>query len=271
MIELSIVIPAYNEANRLPKTLATIEKFFHDREYNVHPDRGRLRVTGLGRPSFLGRFIPAHGGAGYLRPENRVKKLEIIVVDDGSVDRTVDNLKTEKLNIIQTIKLDRNYGKGYAVKTGVMAAKGQYILMMDADGSIPIAELDKLWLYREQFDVVIGSRFLASSRFNTRNIKRMVVSKLGNILFRLLFQMDIRDTQCGFKLFQAQAAKKIFSQTTIDRFGFDMEMLVLAKKFGYSIKEIPISWQDAPGSSIRAVRTSWQTLGETIKIWRKYQ
>lgn len=234
MLDLSIVIPAYNEAKRLPKTLATIEKLFHDRE-------------------------------------PRVKSFEVIVVDDGSSDGTSDYVKTEKLKNLTTIRLDKNFGKGYAVKTGVMAAKGQYILMMDADGSIPIGELDKLWPCREQFEVVIGSRFLTGGRFGTQNFKRLLVSKIGNLLFSLLFRMNIHDTQCGFKLFRAEAAKKIFKHLTINRFGFDMEMLVLAKHFGYGVKEVPIDWHDSLGSSIRAVRTSWQTFQEMVKIWQKYQ
>lgn len=232
MIELSIVIPAYNEAKRLPKTLATIEQFFDDRQ-------------------------------------RRVKNFEIVVVDDGSVDQTIDNLKAEKHQDLKTIRHEDNRGKGYAVKTGVMVAKGQYILMMDADGSIPIGELKKLWPHRDAYGVVIGSRFLTGSRFGTQNIKRMVVSKVGNILFRLLFQMRIRDTQCGFKLFQTRAAKEIFNQTTINRFGFDMEVLVLANRLGHTIKEVPIDWHDSPGSAIRAVRASWQTFKEMIGLWWK--
>lgn len=234
MIELSIVIPAYNEAKRLPKTLATIEQFFHDREY-------------------------------------RVKNFEVVVVDDGSVDQTVERIETKRLKNLKTIRYEQNHGKGHAVRTGVAVAKGKYILMMDADGSIPIQELDKLWPYRKKHNLVIGSRFLAGSRFGTQNFKRLVISKIGNILFRMLFGINIHDTQCGFKLFQAQTAKKIFSQTTIDRFGFDMEVLVLANQLGLTIQEAPINWHDSAGSSIRAVRTSWQTFREMIKIWRKYQ
>jgi dolichyl-phosphate beta-glucosyltransferase len=239
MVDLSIVIPAYNEAKRLPPTIHSI--------LNLN-DRSNFR-----------------------------SQCEVIVVDDGSLDRTVENVKTKKLKNQKTkklknlkiIKLDKNYGKGFAVKTGVKAARGKYILMMDADGSIPITELDKLWPYRSRFDIVIGSRFLAGSRFGTQNIRRMMISKIGNILFRILFKMRVHDTQCGFKLFNAGATKRIFENITIDRFGFDMEVLVLAKKYGYTIKEVPIKWHDSPKSSVRALRSSWQTLREVLLIWWK--
>lgn len=225
-IKLSVVIPAYNEAERLPKTL-------------------------LGLPKFL-----------------RQQKIssEIIVVDDGSSDET--SHKVAKLdNSIKVIRHDTNHGKGEAVKTGVLESKCRHILMMDADNSIPIKELKKLWPHRNEYDVVIGSRFLGTHRFWTQNWSRLVVSKLGNVLFRLLFKLDIRDTQCGFKLFQARAAKRIFQELKTKGFGFDMELLVRANRLGYLIKEVPVVWRDSPGSSIRAVQAAAKTFWEIIQFY----
>lgn len=236
MINLSIVIPAYNEAKRLPETLQSIQDYFD----------GASSVSSLGRDDF-----------------------EVIVVDDGSSDGTARDIQTKKLKNLKTIRYEENRGKGYAVKTGIMAAKGNYILMMDADGSTPITELDALWPHRNEYEVVIGSRFATGSRFRTQKFHRMVMSKIGNLLFRVLFGLTIHDTQCGFKLFEAESAKRIFSHMKMERFVFDMEVLVLAKKFGYHIKEVPIKWQDSAGSTVRAAQTGWQSLKEILDLWRR--
>lgn len=225
-IELSIVIPAYNEAKRISSTLRAINQYIKKARQNT----------------------------------------EVVVVDDGSIDGT-GNTVSEVNSSIRIIRHAQNHGKGDAVRTGVLAAKGGYILMMDADNSIKVGELDKLWPYRKQCDLVIGSRFMGKRRFWTQRKSRLIISKLGNLMFKLLFKLPIRDTQCGFKLFNARRIKPIFKKLFTKGFGFDMELLVRAYRDGLKIKEVAVDWHDSPGSSIRAARAAWQTFKELIILY----
>jgi dolichyl-phosphate beta-glucosyltransferase len=197
-ITLSVIIPAYLEANTLSSTLYALWEYFNSRPY----------------------------------------KTEIIVVDDGSQDRTSEVAREAGVKVI---RLDRNRGKGAAVRTGVMAAQGDYILFTDADYPY---EIDAVELCLEKLkngaDVAIGSRNLEGSNRGRERVKRKVISKIGNIITRLLILPGISDTQAGFKSFRSKAGHEIFARTLIDGWGFDIEALYIAKMLKYKIVEVPI-------------------------------
>jgi len=195
---------------------------------------------------------------------------EVIVVDDGSTDQTVpivENIK--KCNLL---KHKKNKGKGAAVKTGVKAAQGEYILFTDADSSTSIEELDKFWNKKEKYDILIGSRYILGSDIRVKQPwYRNIITFIGNKMIRIILGLKLKDTQCGFKLFQKEAAKDLFSLQKIERWGFDMEILYLAKKKIYSIKEIPIIWSDSPETKVKPF-DFFKTLVELFKIrFTKYR
>lgn len=169
---------------------------------------------------------------------------EIIVVDDGSKDNTVQ-VAQECLPEVKILRHKRNLGKGAAVRTGVLEASGKYILFMDADNSTRIQELKKFLPLIRGGLILIGSRYLKDSYIQASQPRlRIILGRIGNIIIRVLLIKGIHDTQCGFKLFSHGAAKKIFEAQTIQGFAFDIEILALARYFGYSIKEIPINWHN---------------------------
>lgn len=191
--------------------------------------------------------------------------VEIIVVDDGSTDAT-EHAVTGLVD--RYIKLPHNMGKGAAVRHGALAAIGKDILLMDADGSAPITELPELWEHRNGADIVIGSRHLDGSVIHVRqSMLRQTLSYFGSAIFRLILQLPYADTQCGFKLFSKESAQAIFSQTVIDRWGFDVETLKIAQLLGYTVREVPIAWHDAKGSTLRAGRAAIYTFEEVLAVW----
>lgn len=225
--DLSIVIPAYNEARRLPKTLRIIHDYF------------------------------ALKNCPY----------EIIVVDDGSLDNTP--AKIAKLNIpdLKVLSYKANRGKGYAVNFGTKAAKGKYIIFIDADNSTPFEQIEKLVPYLQDFEVVIGSRYFKGSNIKLKQpLVRRLMARFGNFLIRILVLPKISDTQCGFKMFRKSAARQIFSRQTIWRWGFDIEILFIAKKLGYKIKEVPIDWYNDEGTKIQSPMVFLTTLSELLRI-----
>lgn len=229
-MKLSIVIPAYNEARRLPTTLATIAEY--------------LDLSGL--------------------------KAEVIVVDDGSSDGTAEAAKSVPGTGMppRIIGFEGNRGKGAAVKEGLLAAKGDYALFMDADSSTHITEVEKLLkVAGPKTSVVIGSRYLAGDSIKLKQPwYRVWISRMGNRLIRNLILPGVVDTQCGFKLFKREAAHEIAPLLTMDRFSFDMELLVIAKQLGYKIKEVPVNWYDTPGTRLRPIKSSLRTLRDLLKI-----
>jgi dolichyl-phosphate beta-glucosyltransferase len=231
-LELSVIIPAYNEELRLPKTLAAVLDF-------------------LGKQNFTS---------------------EILVVDDGSTDGTIRIVnefaaKALQSKIIIRVANGPHQGKGGAIRHGIQNANGAFLLFADADNSIPIEQLAQFWQMREQYDLIIGSRFLLSSRFKTQKGIRLLTSKLGNVLFRFLFRLKIADTQCGFKFVRAAVAKQIIKDMQMTGFVYDMEFLVLAHQLGYTIIELPVKWQDAPASTVRAVQASVTAFGDVMRFW----
>ena len=227
----SIIIPAFNEEKRIVLTLMAVSNYLQTKKYSA----------------------------------------EIIVVDDGSRDNTSEIVRTRKkvIHNLNLFTLAKNKGKGYAVKVGIENAKGKYILFTDADNSTPIEELDKLYvaLQENKSDIAIGSRYILGSNLRVRQpYYRVLIGRIGNLLIRLFLIENIKDTQCGFKLFKYAAAKDIFSRQKIRRYGFDMEALAIAKMLNYKIEEIPVSWINSADSRLRPIRDALQTLMEFMYI-----
>ncbi len=227
---LSLIIPAYNEEGRIGSSLRTV----------------RAYLESMGRP------------------------WEIIVVDDGSTDGTVGVVKDWAAGCEQArvISYERNLGKGYAVRQGMLAARGQYAAFSDADLSAPIEELAKLFdLANKGYDVVIGSRAATGAVIPVHQpFYRELGGKGLNLMIRLLAVPGIHDTQCGFKLFTSQAARDIFSRCFINGWGFDVEALYLARRLGYRIAEVGVRWSHAEGSKIRPFRAAVRVLYDVARI-----
>ncbi|MCM8795547.1 MAG: glycosyltransferase family 2 protein [Candidatus Omnitrophica bacterium] len=229
---LSIVIPAYNEKNNILKTLERITRFLNNKDYSY----------------------------------------EIIIVDDASKDRTievVENFSQANHIPIQILKNEINFGKGLSVKKGVLLSKGEFVLFTDADLSTPIEEIDKLLPYiRKGYDVVIGSRALKDSSLLIRQPwYRENMGKIFNLFVQVLIMRGIKDTQCGFKLFKNEVAKMIFSKTKINRFAFDVEVLLIARKLGFKIKEVGVIWLNSFDSKIHIIEDSFRMLIELFLIF----
>ena len=216
MIQLSVVIPAYNEGRRIDSTIEAIKQFLIQKRWEY----------------------------------------EIIVVNDGSSDDTPAVVERSFGGFgerCQLLSNATNRGKGYSVKRGMLGAKGEYVLFTDADLSTPIAEAEKLLEpLKNGFDLAIGSRALRESKVEIhQNWVREAMGKIFNCFARLLTFKGIYDSQCGFKCFKREAAQKLFSMQKIDGFTFDAEIIYLAQKLGYRIKEVPVIWRNSPSSKVR--------------------
>ena len=230
-MEISIVIPAYNEANRLPDTLEKIVIYLREKKVSF----------------------------------------ELIAVDDGSKDNTAEIVlqASKKYPEIRLLRNVRNYGKGYAVRKGVLEARGKYILFTDGDLSTPITELSGLWhaIREEGFDVAIGSRSLPEAQILVRQPwYRGIFGQFYPSFVHLLVMNDFLDTQCGFKLFRREAALRLFSSLKTKGFSFDVEILLRAKNSGYRIKEIPVIWSNSRESKVVLWRDPFRMLKELILI-----
>ena len=233
-MDISIVVPAYNEEKRIKRTLNKIYDYF---------EKSRLQF-------------------------------EIIIVDDGSKDDMEKVVKefAQTHSEVKLIKYEKNKGKGAAVKTGVLASKGNLVLFSDADLSTPIEEFEKLKQAIDKgYDIAIGSRGLPESRiFIHQSKSREFSGKLFNFFIRIFIKLPFEDTQCGFKLFKHNVTEQIFPQLTIFRFVFDVEILWLARKFNYKIKEVPIVWENSNKSSVSFFSTSPSVMKEMIKIYIRF-
>jgi dolichyl-phosphate beta-glucosyltransferase len=215
-IHLSLVIPAYNEEKRLPNTLQIIDNYFKKQFYTY----------------------------------------EIIIVDGGSTDKTSEVVKNfqKQSPRFKLIRLCKNRGKGYHIRTGILNSSGKYIVFTDADCSTPIEEIEKLLFYLENgYDLVIGSRHLFKSAIVLpQNWIRRRMGKIYSSFTQIIGLKNIKDVPCGFKGFRREAAMKIFHRTKLAGFSFDAEVLYLAqRKFNYKIKEVPIKWKDSLGSKVK--------------------
>ncbi|MCM2325887.1 MAG: glycosyltransferase family 2 protein [Candidatus Woesearchaeota archaeon] len=189
------------------------------------------------------------------------RKHEIILVDDGSTDKTISIAKRFKVKILKNHK---NMGKGYSVKRGALNSSGEYILFSDADLSTPIEELDNL--LEQDSDIVIGSRKADGAIIEAQQPNLRVLA--GNIfpfITRLLILPGIKDTQCGFKLFKRKCLK-IFRKQTVYGFSFDVELLYLARKYGFSVKEVGVRWSNDINSKVSIIRHSFSMFKDLIRI-----
>ncbi len=190
---------------------------------------------------------------------------EIIVVDDGSTDHTKDVGKNREN--VQKISYTPNKGKGNAVRTGMLAAHGAYRLMCDADLSTPIEELDNFFQHITEAEVLIGSRKLKGSNLKIKQPwHRRMLGEIFNLVVKTLVVKGIHDTQCGFKMFSKTAAEKIFATQYIPRFGWDVEALFLARKYGFRIKELAVVWINDTESKVNPLKEAWRMFKEVIQI-----
>lgn len=221
--DLGVVIPAYNEANRIADTLHRIHEYLSAQPYTWR----------------------------------------VVVVDDGSSDSTADIARA----ILEpagglVLSYAPNRGKGHAVRYGMLRTEARYLLFSDADLATPIEEVERLWAaIKEGADIAIASRDVPGSHLVRRQSPlREMGGKLFNRCVQLLAVPGIRDTQCGFKLFTCDAAKRIFRLCTIDNFSFDVEVLYIARKLGYRIAEVPVTWRHQEGSKVRFLRDGLRML-----------
>ena len=226
---LTIVIPAYNEAERIGPTL----------------DR-------------IGQWLEETG-----------RDAELLVVDDGSTDDTcgVVRARAESDGRLRLVENGENRGKGYSVAHGVREAKGAWILFSDADLSTPIEELLKLEAARGQAEIAIGSRALPDSDLKKRQpFYREMMGRTFNLLVQALVFPGIQDTQCGFKLFRADVARQLFDLRTIDGFAFDVEVLYLARKHGHTVTEVPVIWINDEASRVNPITHSLRMFSDILKV-----
>ena len=231
---LSIIIPAHNEERRLPGSLEKIVAFLERQDYQA----------------------------------------EVIVVDNGSRDNTSGVVEgfMARYPFISLIREERR-GKGLAVKLGMLAARGEYLFLCDADLSMPIEEVAKfLPPQLEDYDVAIASREVEGARRYGEPPHRHLMGRVFNLIVRLLAVRGFQDTQCGFKCFRREVARDIFSRQTMEGWGFDVEVLFIAQKRGYRIVEVPINWYYMANSRVRPIRDSIRMFREVLQVrindWR---
>lgn len=227
----SIVIPAYNEGERLGATLDKVLAFVHQQQWSA----------------------------------------EVVVVNDGSRDNTADLVRAyaAKDPIVRLVENPGNRGKGYSVRHGVVSAYGEYVLFSDADLSSPIYEAPKLFapLERGEAQIAIGSRWKdASLQTERQPLKRQLLGRAFNLALRVVLGLQYKDTQCGFKAFTREAAQAIFPLMQIDRWGFDPEILFLANKMKLHVAEVPVEWAHDERSKINPVKDGIRMLGEMVKV-----
>jgi len=215
-MRLSVIIPAYNEEKRLPKTLKEIDKYLRIQKYDY----------------------------------------EIIVVNDGSKDKTTEIVLglIPQIPNLRIIDNKINQGKGAVVRQGMLEAKGDFRLFTDADNSTSIEQVEKMWpFFQEGYEIVIGSRDVEGAILDPPQpfYRRFLGEMFGFLTNFIVGTWGIKDTQCGFKAFTKKATEDIFPKCKINRFAFDPEILIIAKKLGYKIKEIPVFWKNDPNSKVK--------------------
>jgi dolichyl-phosphate beta-glucosyltransferase len=227
----SVVIPAFNEAHRLPPFLEKVVAYF----------------------------------------EGRDEPYEVIVVDDGSTDNTAALIEARNLGSVSVLRLPANTGKGGAVRAGMLAARGAYRLFADADGATPIEELKRLEpVLVAGADVVIGSRVLVDPGVSvTTRSHRVAAGRLFNWLVARMGLHGIADSQCGFKAFTAPAAARLFEPLATEGFGFDVELLLRARAAGCRIVEVPVNWADQAGSKVGVLRHGPSMLWQIVQARRR--
>lgn len=227
---LSIVVPAYNEEHRIAESLKQISEYLEGKDYTY----------------------------------------EVLISDDGSTDGTLEICEGFAAGRpwLRILHCPHNHGKGYAVRMGMLDARGQYVLFCDADLATPMEELDVFWKYvNDGMDVVIASRPLKESHLMKHQpLHRELAGRMFNLTVRIMAVSGIHDTQCGFKMFTREAAQTIFPLCTLDGFSFDIEVLHIAQRLGLRIKEKGVHWYHRPGSKVSFLRDGIRMLGDLTKI-----
>jgi dolichyl-phosphate beta-glucosyltransferase len=227
-LHLSIIIPVYNERERLSAGLKGLREYLQLQSFDW----------------------------------------EIVIVNDGSIDDTLEQLHTFQKEIpmkIETYPINR--GKGHAIKRGMLAASGKFRLFMDIDLSTAPREFDKFSSLLEKHDVIIGSRRLSEESLVVRQPKlRESLGRIFTKLSKSILLLKVSDFTCGFKCFSEKAAKEIFSRAQIDRWSFDSEILYISKKLGYPIKEVPVQWKNDTHTKVRVLRDGINSFKELIQI-----
>jgi len=228
---LSVIIPAKNEERHIASTVASVHEYL--KAHNIDH--------------------------------------EILVVTNNSTDKTgeiVNELHNSTIPAVRLLDYPKTGGKGFAVREGMLQAKGDFRLFMDADNSTSIDHVEKMMPYFEKgYGVVIGSIAVKGKKVakGSEPFWRIIFGKMGNLFIQIMAVPGIHDTQRGFKIVTAQAAQDIFPRITIMHWGFDVEMLALARKFGHKIKEVPIDWHNDPNSRV-GLKTYFEVLLETVKV-----
>jgi glycosyltransferase involved in cell wall biosynthesis len=223
---ISIVIPAYNEENRLGASLDKIRRYLASSRWDFS---------------------------------------EVVVVDDGSRDRTKQIAAEGGARVLLN---PGNRGKGYTVRHGVLEARGDWVLYSDADLSSPIEEVEKLWsaVEREGAQVAIGSRAVDRSLVGVHQpVAREVSGRIFNLAMRIITGLPFKDTQCGFKLFEREAAREIFSRQQLEGFGFDVEVLFIARRLGYKAMEVAVRWDNVEGTKV-SLAAGAKAFADPIKV-----
>jgi len=225
--DLSVVVPAYDEGARIEPSLRRILDY--------------LRAGG--------------------------RRFELLVVDDGSRDDTVGVAQAIGAPEIVVLSHRVNRGKGAALRTGALATQGTRVLLTDADLSTPIEDLERLEPHLEEAEVVLGSRAVSEADISERQpLYRELMGKVFNLVVRLAGVRGIRDTQCGFKLLDGEAARRLFAELTIDRFAYDVELVWLARRRGLRVKEVGVRWANSPDSRVHPIRDSLSMLCDVIRF-----
>jgi dolichyl-phosphate beta-glucosyltransferase len=232
-VDLSIVVPAFNEEHRLPPTLARLSAFL----------------------------------------ETQPLRWEIVVVDDGSRDATCAVVEAAMARIpnLRLVRQTPNRGKGAAVRLGMLAARGQIRVMSDADGSMSPDQLPRLLapLIACTAEIAIGSRYAEGARTDVKQpLYRVLWSRLANLAIQRSLVPGVRDTQCGFKAFTAEAARALFTLGRIDGWAFDLEILALARRAGFAITEVGVEWTDDRRSRVNPLKDLWKVVREALTIRR---
>lgn len=226
-IDLSVVIPAYNEEARIGPTLRRILDYLQRRQI----------------------------------------AFEVIVVDDGSTDQTVSSAEMYVSEGVRILSLGSNRGKGAAVRHGVLTSTGHWVLVSDADLSTPIEDLERLQSHAGDADMVFGSRAMTESHITRHQpFFREAMGKAFNLMIRGLGLTGFRDTQCGFKLIRGTVARHLLSEARVDGFAYDVELVFLASRHGYRVGEVGVTWHNSLGSKVRPVRDSLRMLWDVLIV-----
>jgi dolichyl-phosphate beta-glucosyltransferase len=232
-MDLTIVIPAFNESRRLGPTLRRVVDYLKQKG---HP-------------------------------------YEVLVIDDGSTDATAEVAQAFAPEGVRVLRQEVNRGKGAVVKVGVLASQGREVLLLDADLSTPIEDLEKLRPRLAEAQVVLGSRSVEGSDILTHQpFYREMMGRTFNFIIQVVGVRGLRDTQCGFKLLDGDVARKLFSELQIERFAYDVELVWLARRHGYNVIEVGVRWADSPASKVNpmtdSARMFWDVMALRWRYWR---